>query len=323
MPNQYVNKVVFGNQTLLDLTSDTVTPSVLMEGYTAHDRSGAIITGTATGGSGDGYVWQDENGYVHLSDEQGTSVTVEALSVTQNGTYTAPTGKAYSPVSVNVSGGGGDTWSWMGENPYKIYTWSDKKFLKDTAYATWTPTTTSTLLEDTTALSTLTLDLSLYEYVIVSKFHSHFEYGAGAEQKSLVHEYYAANTYSAYGKPDNLSNMTNDINTLKGANILLSTGLFYINSSSAEAYSASYNYGVYIGGSVSPSISSYNSQITPKSYKINAGCHASYFSTTNAEAVDQTASYYEQSCEVWRINKRTATVGATANYIRDMWLNGF
>ena len=37
----------------------------------------------------------------------GGDVDVEALSVTQNGTYTAPTGKAYSPVTVNVSGGGG------------------------------------------------------------------------------------------------------------------------------------------------------------------------------------------------------------------------
>lgn len=32
----------------------------------------------------------------------GGDVDVEALSVTQNGTYTAPTGKAYSPVTVNV-----------------------------------------------------------------------------------------------------------------------------------------------------------------------------------------------------------------------------
>lgn len=36
----------------------------------------------------------------------GGSVAVESLSVTQNGTYTAPTGKAYSPVTVSVSGGG-------------------------------------------------------------------------------------------------------------------------------------------------------------------------------------------------------------------------
>ena len=36
-------------------------------------------------------------------------VDVQELSVTQNGTYTAPEGKAYSPVKVNVSGGGGSS----------------------------------------------------------------------------------------------------------------------------------------------------------------------------------------------------------------------
>lgn len=35
------------------------------------------------------------------------SLTAEALSVTENGTYTAPTGKAYSPVTVDVPTGGG------------------------------------------------------------------------------------------------------------------------------------------------------------------------------------------------------------------------
>ena len=35
----------------------------------------------------------------------GSSITVEALSVTENDVYTAPEGKAYSPVTVNVSGG--------------------------------------------------------------------------------------------------------------------------------------------------------------------------------------------------------------------------
>lgn len=35
-------------------------------------------------------------------------VQVEELNVSENGTYTAPSGKAYSPVKVNVSGGGSD-----------------------------------------------------------------------------------------------------------------------------------------------------------------------------------------------------------------------
>lgn len=38
----------------------------------------------------------------------GGDVTIETLSVTENGTYTAPTGKAYSPVTVNVPTGSSD-----------------------------------------------------------------------------------------------------------------------------------------------------------------------------------------------------------------------
>ena len=34
----------------------------------------------------------------------GSGVTVEALSATENKTYTAPSGTAYSPVTVNVPG---------------------------------------------------------------------------------------------------------------------------------------------------------------------------------------------------------------------------
>lgn len=40
-----VNKVIFNNTTLLDLTADTVAASNLLNGYTAHDASGAAITG--------------------------------------------------------------------------------------------------------------------------------------------------------------------------------------------------------------------------------------------------------------------------------------
>lgn len=44
--NPYVNKVEFDGSTLVDLTNDTVTPQTMLAGTTAHDRSGAPITGT-------------------------------------------------------------------------------------------------------------------------------------------------------------------------------------------------------------------------------------------------------------------------------------
>lgn len=41
-----INKVVYGNNTLIDLTEDTVSADKLLAGETAHDKSGASIEGT-------------------------------------------------------------------------------------------------------------------------------------------------------------------------------------------------------------------------------------------------------------------------------------
>lgn len=41
-----INKVIYGGETLIDLTSDTVTADKMLTGYTAHDKSGAPVTGT-------------------------------------------------------------------------------------------------------------------------------------------------------------------------------------------------------------------------------------------------------------------------------------
>ena len=46
MANVYRNKVIFGDTVLIDLTADTVTPDKILTGFTAHDQTGAAITGT-------------------------------------------------------------------------------------------------------------------------------------------------------------------------------------------------------------------------------------------------------------------------------------
>lgn len=43
-----INKVVYGGNTLIDLTADTITAADLASGVTAHDKTGAVITGTST-----------------------------------------------------------------------------------------------------------------------------------------------------------------------------------------------------------------------------------------------------------------------------------
>lgn len=58
----------------------------------------------------------------------GSSVTVEPLNATENKTYTAPEGKAYSPVTVNVSGGQVDVGNLVG-----ILATTDDMSIGDTA----------------------------------------------------------------------------------------------------------------------------------------------------------------------------------------------
>lgn len=43
-----VNKIIYGGKVLIDLTGDTVAANKLLSGFTAHDKSGAAITGACT-----------------------------------------------------------------------------------------------------------------------------------------------------------------------------------------------------------------------------------------------------------------------------------
>lgn len=67
----------------------------------------------------------------------GGSVTINPLSVSANGTYSAPIGTAYSPVTVNVSGGGGgaDTLQGRVDGTISTYANSSVSVVKQYAFA--------------------------------------------------------------------------------------------------------------------------------------------------------------------------------------------
>ena len=102
MANQYTNKVIYGGTTLIDLTADTITAADLAEGVTAHDKSGAPITGTSTYDSDT----SDDNAAVaeilsgKTAHARGTQLTgtmpnngaVTGSISTVAGTYTIPQG---------------------------------------------------------------------------------------------------------------------------------------------------------------------------------------------------------------------------------------
>lgn len=101
---QRVITVVYDGTSTYGLAMDSGAKAQTSWSYTYN--AGTLVI-SSTGTNDGGYFHQP--GYYQLTFGYGgepTPITVEALTVTTNGTYTAPTGKAYSPVNVNVSGGG-------------------------------------------------------------------------------------------------------------------------------------------------------------------------------------------------------------------------
>lgn len=97
-----INKVIYGGNTLIDLTSDTVTESDILAGKKAHDKSGAQITGTctfdsdtsdATAGAGD--ILSGQTAYILGNKVTGTMTnngSVMSSIMTVAGEYTIPNG---------------------------------------------------------------------------------------------------------------------------------------------------------------------------------------------------------------------------------------
>ena len=85
------NKVTYGGNTLIDLTEDTVTPDKLLYGYTAHNKAGELITGTAAGEVGQVRTleelqenWNNEGGFLLSYDPAAGDRTYVLSTVTTN-----------------------------------------------------------------------------------------------------------------------------------------------------------------------------------------------------------------------------------------------
>ena len=75
--NQYVNKVVFGANTLIDISDTTATADKILQGYGAYGADGAWMDGTASAGSGSAVSIVDT-----LDANGGTIRTITSVSLT-------------------------------------------------------------------------------------------------------------------------------------------------------------------------------------------------------------------------------------------------
>lgn len=80
--NPYINKVIFGDQTLIDLTSDTVAAANMLLGITAHNASGEIITGSIATKTSSDITLLNNTLTVPAGYYAATTKTIEGVEVT-------------------------------------------------------------------------------------------------------------------------------------------------------------------------------------------------------------------------------------------------
>lgn len=107
-----VSKVVYGGETLIDLTSDTITADKLKSGYTAHGADGELIEGTCThdadtqdATAAESEILSGKTAYVRgnkITGKMKNNASVTGKISTKNGKYTVPQGYHDGSGSVQI-----------------------------------------------------------------------------------------------------------------------------------------------------------------------------------------------------------------------------
>lgn len=254
------------------------------------------------------------SGFVNAIGNISPGVNVEPLTVTEGGTYTAPEGTAYSPVTVNVSGGG--QYAWFGEGAEKVGTVINRtiNLKNDTPYDSWTASTTATTLiaEETSNSYTVDLTLSDYDYCFITKGYLEPVYLAGTPMKTTtkkICQYYMHYIFG-YMNPNSTENVkTNTPDSCSLTTIgssMAAIQFCYNNVGSIISRSATQCGPIYM--SSYPSISTVGSSvvdgIVTVGYKFkafNAKCDTTRFTIARKDQVDSANTNYVITVDLFRV----------------------
>ncbi len=266
------------------------------------------------------------------SDYVGSTVTRKAA-----GTYTpssvaqeiaagqyldgAQTIEAVAPPYYDMSG----KLAWLGADAtlVKEITLTNVK-LADTAFASWTPSTTATDILATRTAGTFTAsDMPDYDYYICWETVIPIEYQAGAVNKArgiYLAAYHVqaivrrASSYANYQAGNANSNV--NVSAFTGGNFYR----YYGSTQGTITYTNSASYGFYgtVTANTISSTTAASPTITLKTPKVTSRCSTTYLSTSNAALIDQDKTVIKQKCRVYRVKKASFMQGVWFEVMRLM-----
>lgn len=275
MANEYVNKVLFGGQTVMDITDTTATHDKVLTGYSAYGADGSLMSGDAA-----------------------NLVMTETLDP-HGGTVLTITGEpAYG-------------YNWMGyqaEYVQQLGTFSVA--LANTDFATWTPSTTAKTIRATSNLTTFSASMTSYDYLIRWQFDFTAAYPTGTTTTVAPKRQFVELWQAIIRRPRYLSDMeASSFNYNVCLTFFTAPGIIYYNSSGTQTLAYTSSYGIYPGATAATfsSATSASPTVTVKLPTISARCSTTYMSTAMAGVIDQQNSIVKMRADLFR-----SAIGAPA-----------
>lgn len=180
---------------------------------------------------------------------------------------------------------------WMGDEVEFVSEFHrSKTLLSSTDFSTWTPSKTATDMKASGNLSTISINLSDYEYMIEWLWQFTAAYPSGQTYKNTIDRQVGVIYQTAHRRPYGLENFSAE-NFAYNYVTALATNIGYLvywNGSGTHTWTTGNSYGLYCS-SVNATVSSTSADavnLTPKTPKIVARCSDTYFTTTRAGEID-------------------------------------
>jgi hypothetical protein len=235
------------------------------------------------------------------------------INITSNGTLDV---SQYASASVNVPS---VATSYLGTNPVKIADYAgDTVALSSTPFATWTPSTTALVLQDSKTAGTASLDLANYNYAIMWFVDTRFSYDGSQTNKALTLHQCHCIRQDIYKSPNTIANLTNNNYNQNRCTTLFGSGLFdYYNTSGNRGVAYTINAAVYptATGATFSNTTSNTPTLTIKTPSFRIACNNTYLTTANAQHIVASTSTFRYWGELWRLDKDSIMLGMYKNII--------
>ena len=178
--------------------------------------------------------------------------------------------------------------------------------LKNTLYASWTPSTSAKAIQTTANLGTKALNMNTYEYVLKWIVDANINYASGTTLKGAPIRQITALYQYIYRKPSNIANVTSETDNQNYCTTIYTAPLMdYYNTSGSHTFAWTGSYGFYGAAQAATFSSSTGTSptLTIKRPVLNARCNTTYFTTAMANAVDQDSSSMSYIGYLYRCKK--------------------